>query len=88
MRKTPNEQYGIQFNSKTLFKDGDPISFKTYLPWGHPNMKTNTTIIHTYIKTKQVHQKITGKHNLHFHTKHKHSYLTYTIYTIHDTLYH
>jgi len=42
----------IQFNSKTLFKDGDPVSFKTYLPWGHPNMKTNTTIIHTYIQNK------------------------------------
>jgi len=25
----------FQFNSKTLFKDGDPVSFKTYLPWGH-----------------------------------------------------
>ena len=42
----------IQFNSKTLFKDGDPVSFKTYLPWGHPNMKTNTTIIHRYIQNK------------------------------------
>ena len=42
----------IQFNSKTLFKDGDPVSFKTYLPWGHLNMKTNTTFIHTYIQNK------------------------------------
>jgi len=42
----------IQFNSKTLFKDGDPVSFETYLPWGHPNRKTNTTIIHTYIQNK------------------------------------
>jgi len=35
--------------------------------------------IHIY-KTTQVHRTYTGKHNLHFHTKHKHSYLTYTMY--------
>jgi len=43
-------------------------------------MKTNTTIIHTYIQNKTGSSEITGKHNLHFHTKHKHSYLTYTMY--------
>jgi len=46
--------------------------------------------IHIY-KTTQVHQTITGKHNLHFHTKkhiHKHSYLTYTMHIQTCTLYH
>ena len=28
----------IQFNSKTLFKDGDRVKFTTYLPWDDPNM--------------------------------------------------
>ena len=47
----PEVQFNsIQFNSKTLFKDGDPVSLKFIFPWGHPNMKTNTTIIHTYIQ--------------------------------------
>jgi len=34
-------------------------------------MKTNTTSIHTYIQNKTGSSEITGKHNLHFHTKHK-----------------
>jgi len=77
----------IQFNSKTLFKDGDPVSFKTYLPWGHPNMKTNTTIIHTYIQNK------TGSSENHRQTQLTLSYKTstlilnlYNVYTIHETL--
>ena len=60
----------IQFNSKTLFKDGDPVNLhlSSLGPSKHVN---NTTIFHTYIQNKltQVHQTNTGKHNLHFHTK-------------------
>jgi len=47
-------------------------------PSKHENKYNNYSYIYT--KTKQVYQTITGKHNLHFHTKHKHSYLTYTMY--------
>ena len=70
----------IQFNSKTLFKDGEPGSLKLNFPGAIQTWKQiQQLFIHIY-KTKQVHQKITGKHNLHFHTKHKHSYLMYTMY--------
>mgnify|MGYP000700572899 CR=1 FL=1 len=44
----------IQFNSKTLFKDGDPVSLQLIFP------RTKIT---------QVHRTNTGKHILHFHTK-------------------
>jgi len=41
----------IQFNSKTLFKDGDPVSLQLIFPSIHPNMwSNNTTIVHTYIQ--------------------------------------
>ena len=66
------------FNSKTLFKD--KVSLKLIFPGAiHTCKHILQLFIHIY-KTKQVHQNITGKHNLHFHTKHKHSYLTYTMY--------
>jgi len=68
------------FNSITLFKDGDTVSLKLIFPGATQTCKQiQQLFIHIY-KTKQVHQKITGKHNLNFHTKHKHSYLTYTMY--------
>jgi len=69
----------IQFNSKTLFKDGDPVSLKFIFPGAIQTCKQiQQLFIHLY-KTTQGHRTITGKHNLHFHTKHthKHSYLTY-----------
>ena len=72
----------IQFNSKTLFKDGDPVSLQLIFPGAITTCKQiQQLFIHIY-KTTQVHQTITGKHNLHFHTKHvnKHSHLTYTMY--------
>jgi len=70
----------IQFNSKTLFKDGDPVSLKLIFTGAIQTWKQiQQLFIHIY-KTKQVHQTITGKHNLHIHTKPKHSYLTYTMY--------
>ena len=72
----------IQFNSKTLFKDGDSVSLKLIFPGAIQTCKQiQQLFIHIY-KTTQVHQTITGKHTLHFHTKHihKHSYLTYTMY--------
>jgi len=67
----------IQFHSKSLSKDGgDPVSLKLIFPGVIQTWKQIQQLyIHIY-KTKQVHQKITGKHNLHVHTKHKHSYLT------------
>ena len=83
----------IQFNSKTLFKDGDPVSLKLFFPGAIQTWKQiQELFIHIY-KTTQVHRTITGKHNLHFHTKHihKHSYLTYTMYIqtcTFTTLYH
>jgi len=45
----------IQFNSETLFTDGDPVTLLLIFPWGHPNIRTiqhfhrhkyNTTPIH------------------------------------------
>ena len=70
----------IPFNSKTLFKDGDPVSLKLFFPGAIQTWKQiQELFIHIY-KTTQVHRTITGKHNLHFHTKHKHSYLTYSMY--------
>ena len=43
----------IQFNSKTLFKDGTPVSLKPIFPGAIKTyMKTNTTIIHTYIQNR------------------------------------
>jgi len=81
----------IQFNSKTLFKDGDPVSLKLFFPGAIQTCKQiQELFIHIY-KTTQVHRTITGKHNLHFHTKHKHSYLTYSMYIqtcTFTTLYH
>ena len=71
--------YLIQFNSKTLFKDGDPVSLKFIFPGAIQTCKQiQQLFIHLY-KTTQGHRTITGKRNLHFHTKHthKHSYLTY-----------
>ena len=79
--------FSIQFNSKTWFKDGDP----TYLPWGHPNMWTNTSV-HTYI------QNNTGSSDKHSQTQltlsYKNIYINtllnlYNVYTnmyIHHTL--
>ena len=74
--------YLIQFNSKTLFKDGDPVSLQLVFPWAIQTCKQiQQLFIHLY-KTTQGHRTITGKHNLHFHIKHihNHSYLTYTMY--------
>ena len=55
----------IQFNSKTLFKDGDPVNLhlSSLGPSKHVN---NTTIFHTYIQNNT---GSSAKHNLHFHTK-------------------
>ena len=60
----------IQFNSKTLFKDGDPVSLQLIFPGA---IQIQQLFIHIY-KTTQVHRTITGKHNLHFHTKHIHKH--------------
>jgi len=71
-----------QFNSKTLFKDVDPVGLQLIFPGVIQTCKQiQQVFIHVY-KIAQVHQTITGKHNLHFHTKHIHkdSYLTYTMY--------
>jgi len=72
----------IQLNSETLFKDGDPVSLKLIFPGVIQTCKQIQQVFIDIYKTTQVHQTITGKHNLHFHTKHIHkdSYLTYTMY--------
>ena len=79
----------IQFNSKTLFKDGDPVSFKTYLPWGpskHENKYNHFsykyTNQHRFIGQTQANTTYT------FIQKyfHKHSYNVYTNMNIHHTL--
>jgi len=70
----------IQFNSKSLFKDGDSVSLQLNLPWDHPNI---LTIRHfTYIYTKQ-HRSIGQRQTTYtFIQKHTltHSYLTYKMY--------
>jgi len=58
--------YSIQFNSKTLFKDGDPVSPQLIFPGA---IKQYNIFSYIYTKTTQVHQTITGKHNSHVHTK-------------------
>jgi len=58
-----------QFNSKTVFKDGDPVSLQLFFPVAIPTCEQIQQVcIHIY-KTTQVHRTTTGKHNLHFHTK-------------------
>ena len=41
----------IQFNSKTLFKDGDPVSLQLIFPGA---IQTYTTIVQTYIQYNTV----------------------------------
>ena len=53
LQKIKLQDSSIQFNSKTLFKDGDPVSFKTYLPWGYPKSQANTT--YTFIQNINTH---------------------------------
>jgi len=40
----------IQFNSKTLFKDGDPVSLQLIFPVAWSKYVNNTTTLHTYIQ--------------------------------------
>ena len=57
----------IQFKN-FIFKDGDPVSSQLIFPGAIQTRKQiQQLFIHIY-KTTQVHQTITGKHNLHFHT--------------------
>ena len=51
----------IQFNSKTLFKDGDPVNLhlSSLGPSKHVN---NTTIFHTYIQNKLTQTCSSDKH--------------------------
>jgi len=61
--------YYIQFNSKTLFKDDDPLSLQLIFPRAIQTCEQyKKKIIHIY-KTTQVHRTNIGKHNLHFHTQ-------------------
>ena len=77
-------QFVVQFNliQKLYLK---MVTQKVYNlsslgPSKHVN---NTTMFHTYIQNNTC-SSDTGKHNLHFHTKHihKHSYLTSSIYCV------
>ena len=59
----------IQFNSNTLFKDGDPVSLQLIFPEAIQTCKQiQQLFIHIY-KTTQVHRTNTGKNNFHFHRK-------------------
>ena len=59
----------IQFNSKTLFKDGDPVSLQLIFPGAIQTCKQiQQLFIHVY-KTTQVHRTNTGTHSVHFLTK-------------------
>ena len=65
----------IQFNSKTLFQDVDPVSSQLIFPGTiQTGEQHNNLFIHIY-KTTEYHRTSTGKHNLHFHTKHIHKHL-------------
>ena len=69
------------FNSKTLFKDGDPVSLQLIFP-GAIQTCDNTTMCHTYI------QNNTGSSDKHSQTQLTRSYKnisinTYTMYTHH-----
>jgi len=70
VRETLEKDCPAQFNSKTYFKDGDPVSLHLIFPQGaiQTCKQIQQLFIHIY-KTTQVHQTNTGKHNLHFHTK-------------------
>ena len=59
----------IQFNSKKVFKDGDPVILQLIFPGAIQTCKQIQQFsIHIY-KTTQVHRTNTGKHNVTFHTK-------------------
>ena len=59
----------IQFNSKTLFKYGDPVSLQLIFPGAIQTCEQYNNCSYIYTKPTQVHRTNTGKHNLHFHTK-------------------
>ena len=73
--------FSIQFNSKTLFNDGDPV---TYLPWGHPTCDQTIQhfFIHIYTNNTVSLDKLKKK-NIYFLTKiNKNiSINTYNVYT-------
>jgi len=58
-----------QIKSKTLFKDGDPVSLQLIFPGYIPTCEQYKQFFRQIYKTTQVHQTITGKHILQFHTK-------------------
>ena len=84
----------IQFNSNTLFKDGDPVSLQLIFPgaWSkHVNKYNNYSNIYT--KQHRFIGHIQANTTYTFIQKHihKHSYLTYTMYIqtcTFTTLYH
>jgi len=58
-----------QFNSKTLFKDRDPLSSQLLSPGAiQTGKQIQQLFIHIY-RTTQVHRTNIGKHNFYFHTK-------------------
>ena len=73
----------IQFNSKTLFKDGDPVSLQLIFPVAWSKYVNNTTTLHTYIQTQHRFIGQTQANTTYTFIQkhiHKHSYLTYTMY--------
>ena len=58
----------IQFNSKTSFKDGDPVSSQLIFAGAIQTCEQYNNFSYIYTKTTPVHRTNTGKHNLHFLT--------------------
>ena len=53
---TVTAKNSIQFNSKTIFKDGDPVSLKLIFPGAIKTWKQIQQLFKHIYKTKQVHQ--------------------------------
>ena len=71
--------HSIQFNSKTLFKDGDPVSLQLIIPGAIRTCKQiQPFFIHIYKKSDTHRQtQLTLSYKKY---SHKHSYLTYSMY--------
>ena len=74
--------YSIQFNSKTLFKDGDPVSSQLIFPGAIQTCEQYNNVSYIYTKQHRFIGQTQANTTYTFTQKHihKHSYLTYTMY--------
>ena len=72
----------IQFNSKTLFKDGDPISLQLIFPGAIQTFEQYNNCSYIYTKQHRFIGQSQANTTYTFIQKHihKHSFLTYTMY--------